>query len=245
MKRIVSLMVSLSASAAFAEVLDQTSPVFNTGFNGGSSSLTWQQEVRVGIGGTLTRVEININNPGSAFFFINVGAPWQNDANDFEATITANATGDLSIDVSSANIQLDVDDRFVIGIKGTDQNLGFTGSGFPGLYDRGELWLNGQVYVGAGQFDIAFKTYMEEGAACNGGESLKASCRAKRDYFQAKGVLKGGTPGAEYTMCIDGGDCVTVVANDRGKAKNKFRTTAGSHTISVEECGLSRVTDCS
>lgn len=240
---VMSVVLAL-AGAARAEVLDQSSPVFNTGFNGDASILTWQQEVRVGIAGQLTRVEIDINNPGSAFFFINVGSPWQTDANDFQATITASNTGTLSIDVSSANINLNVDDRFVIGIQGTDQGLGFTGSGFPGLYNRGELWLNAQVYVGAGEFDIAFNTYMEEGTSCNGGETLKASCRLKNGDFYAKGVLKNATPGQDYTMCIDGGGCVTVTANANGRAKHKFTTSAGAHTISVEECGLSRDTTC-
>ncbi|RJP30933.1 MAG: hypothetical protein C4547_16030 [Phycisphaerales bacterium] len=230
-----------AASAPAGEVLDQQSPVGNTGFNGSSDTLTWQQEVNVGIAGLLSRVEVNINNPGRADFFINVGPPWQTDPHDFSIILEANVRDWVSVDVSSANIQLDVGDRFVIGIKGRNENLGFTGSGFPGLYDRGELYLNGNVYVGPNQFDIAFRTWMLEGGGCSGEEKLSASCKRGT----VKGKLKKGTPGNTYTFCLDGGDCQPTNANNRGKAKIKYRDVApGRHEVTVKECGLSADVDC-
>jgi hypothetical protein len=156
---------AIGATAA-AEALDQSSPNGDTDFNGHHSGFNWQQEVHVGIAGKLTRVEIEVEIPGTTFFYLNVGAPWQADPNDFETTIVANSRGTYSIDVSSANIQLAVDDRFVIGIQGTDGEGEFWVGGTcePGLYDRGELYIQADPLPPSIYWvpcDFAFRTYVQ------------------------------------------------------------------------------------
>lgn len=90
-----------------------------------------------------------------------------------------------------------------------------------------------------------------EAPGCNGSEILRASCQDKDNDVPpegddvVKGKLTGGTPGASYTFCLDGGRCSVEVANSRGVAKTKWNSVSdGNHTVTVTECGLSELTAC-
>ena len=88
-------VIFLAAVPANAQILDQVSPNMNASFNADATSLTWQQEVEVGLAGTLVQVEMYVNTPGSCQFFIcNTGQKdW-----DGRYTVFAQLVGDGSFE---------------------------------------------------------------------------------------------------------------------------------------------------
>jgi hypothetical protein len=167
----VAVVTALSPIAG-AQVLDQVQELDPYSFNGDATWAQWQQEITVGIAGQLAGVEIKAHEEGGApvgdaFFYINVGSPWQSDPNEYEETIDPPGPGWLYIDVSSSNIMLDVGDTFCIGITGINANFWFLGSAPSpgGPYAGGALYFEGSIYQG-GQYDMAFRTYMFVTAPC-------------------------------------------------------------------------------
>jgi len=116
----------------------------------------WQQEVIAGIAGQLTGVELYVETIGTANIYINRGAPWQSDANEYHTAFSPSATGWHLFDVAHLGLNFNVGDRFVIGVQGT-----------------GGLWLGGNsnlypgiLYISGSEFsyvDLAFRTYMLAG----------------------------------------------------------------------------------
>ena len=154
---------SVAAVPASAQVLDQVSPYGGAGFNADATFLTWQQEVVVGLAGTLVEIELYVSTPGGCQVFINTGPPWQSDPHEFQTSISAASQGWFAIDTSSAGVTLDVGDRFVIGVIGGGNGMWLGGSYDPPLggYPQGELYLNQNIHGGGG-WDLAFQTYMGE-----------------------------------------------------------------------------------
>ncbi|WP_162914960.1 hypothetical protein [Desertibaculum subflavum] len=160
------------SSAAGAAVLDQNNWPATANFFGSN----WQQEVRSGIAGQLTRIEISIlGEPNGLSFSLNRGQAWQADANDVELSNLAPVGGVLTIDLTAANIQLDIGDYFVFSvfvpppapiepppggicacviILPSPPSLGATDD----IYDDGELYVAGLPFS---DLDIAFRTYVE------------------------------------------------------------------------------------
>lgn len=79
--------------------------------------------------------------------------------------------------------------------------------------------------------------------ACNGGESLKATTKSRGCGCQTKAVLKGGTPGLNYTFEMPSGGCVQQTANNRGKAVVK-ECPSSSGTVRIVGCNLERFATC-
>ena len=154
-----------AGSATAAMVLDQESPYQNATFNVGVASLLWQQEVVVGITGTLARVELYTAHAGTTPFSINAGAPWQIDAGDFAAGFTGAAPGWTGVDTSAASLFFNAGDHFVIAVGGTSSELWLAGRyDLPaGGYPAGACWLNGEPHNDGG-WDIGFRTYVEPAA---------------------------------------------------------------------------------
>ena len=159
---------SLSSSVAMpAPTLDQESPMLEFGFNVGSSLALWQQEVTVGITGTLSQIELYPRNAGSTPVYINIGTPWQSDASEFSTIFTATGPGWTAIDTSSAGLFFNAGDHFVVGMGGTDSGLWLEGSDLPpnGGYASGELWIrlggSSPELWSNGEKDIAFRTYVD------------------------------------------------------------------------------------
>lgn len=166
---------ALCVAAVAGDVLDQESPVEpfpfgNTGFNASADILVWQQEVTVGVAGRLSRIELFANSAGSATIGINLGAPWQTDANDFETTMLVGA-GQVrtwvSIDMSASGLSFDVGDKFVIFIQGNNDGLGLIGSSFApnGSYTAGRLWVNLPAPprpTSNGEADFGFRTFVDD-----------------------------------------------------------------------------------
>jgi len=153
------------ACRADAQVLDQAQTSYPYSFNGDATWAIWQQSITVGIAGQLAGIEIYVYDEGaslgSAEVYINAGSPWQYDDPEFITICKPTEPGWIYIDVTSADLHFDVDEMFVIGINGIDDDFWFGGSSPSpgGPYDRGELWFEYTIYQD-GQYDMAFRTWM-------------------------------------------------------------------------------------
>lgn len=158
---VVFMVGNSSQVACAAPVLDQSSPNSNAGFNA-SPSNHWQEGVSAGMSGMLSRVEVYALGAGTADLYINLGDPWQTDANEFSTSLVAASEGWVTIDTSAAGIHVDAGDAFVIGIDGADGGVWLGGSYWlpNGGYDAGGAWLNGGSYADGG-WDLAFRTYVD------------------------------------------------------------------------------------
>lgn len=120
-----------SASAFGAVVTDQQSGPFDviTG-NLSFTPYVWQQEVIVGVGGLLSRVDFGIRDGVGGHtlrFAINRGSGWQSDVDDFSTTFIA-TNGTNTVDLSGAGLSFAVGERFALEFQATTDN------GFMGLH---------------------------------------------------------------------------------------------------------------
>jgi len=132
-------------------VLDQSSPSVQA--INCNSGLHWQQEVIVGITGQLTSFQLQVVTAGTANIYINRGAPWQGDANEYQTAFNPTAAGWHTFDVASLGLMFQAGDRFVIGVQGTG---GLYLQGNSNSYP-GRLYWNGDSYE---MLDLAFRTYV-------------------------------------------------------------------------------------
>ncbi|MDR4498246.1 MAG: hypothetical protein MRK02_10055 [Candidatus Scalindua sp.] len=156
-------------------IIDQEQNAFiTTAYNADHEAFNWQQGVTTTVAGQLTGIDLRLY-AGTASLYINLGRPWQSGASI--AIITYSSTllnPDWDhIDLTSANIFLGRNQRFVIGIKGTNGGLGFYGSS-QNPYAGGSLYLNGTQYLD-GMHDMAFRTYMNQSAHVSQACSHKTS----------------------------------------------------------------------
>ncbi len=158
----LALLVAFLAFAVSAQantILDQNNPPLNVGLN---DSLEWQQQVQVGIGGTLAGVTLYTwSGTDTDTVKIGVGQGYFNGQYSF--TTTAGITpGGTFIDTSSANIALNPGDYFVIDVSGGPGCCNLAGSTNP--YSGGDLYLNinGQIfdYTQLYGYSLGFQTYM-------------------------------------------------------------------------------------
>lgn len=154
-------LFALPAHAAI--IVDQQQTSVTAGFGFGAGGNTGIQSVTAGVNGTLQGFDIIANGIGlnasiTIDVFVNVGAPLQADANDYEATVvlTSGETGSFFyVDVSSANILLNAGDQFEIGF--TPQGAFDLGVGPVDSYTNGQFYFNGGLQTR----DIAFRTHMD------------------------------------------------------------------------------------
>ena len=150
----------MSADTVFATpVLDQFNGAGQSVF-GAAPTDNWQQGVTAGMSGTLSSISLySYGGPTTFKVYINLGSPWQSDANAFEVQVTRPWGFEwFSIDVSAANIQLTSGTRYVIGVQGESYLWGSDNT-----YSRGVLWGStgyppGTAIPSSG--DLAFATYM-------------------------------------------------------------------------------------
>ena len=200
-------LLTLSAAAlGQTGTLDQQSPMTNAGYNLNASSLTWQQQVRVGVAGQLEGFELTIQGNAGAQFNarVRVGDGWNTGAILFQNLFTKPNSGNeiMFIDVTSANIMLNVNDTFVIETQGNDTGAGLVGSyvtppGSP-LYAE-NLYLNGPGCFADCGWRHGFNTYMIEGG---GGMTLDLSgnCPGRIDV-RVGGATPGGRVALIYGRC--------------------------------------------
>ena len=170
------LSLGLVAHAHAVLIQDQvfTTPHDVTFGLSSTPSTHFQQGVTAGLSGLLGQIDIFLYAVDGAttgsppdkevLFTVNRGAPWQNDANDFEMLVdfsVGQTPGPIHIDVSSANIFVSPGDVFSIGLQTSESNALiplFTGSLFGG-YAGGSLWLDQSPVLG-GLSDLNFVTYI-------------------------------------------------------------------------------------
>jgi hypothetical protein len=158
----LALLVAFLAFVVSAQadiILDQNNPPHNVGLNDG---LEWQQQITVGIGGSLAGITLyTVSGSDTDLVRIGVGpAPFTGNYS-FSTTI-AIGSGGTFIDTSSANINLNPGDFFTIDVSGGPGCCNLAGSTIP--YSGGDLFLdiNNQFtdYTKAFGYSMAFQTYM-------------------------------------------------------------------------------------
>lgn len=109
--------------------------------------------------------------------------------------------------------------------------------GQPG-YGFSEWTSAGAAGFGAG--DAAFQIIGKCGgaAACNGREYMNVSCSSRTCGTQAKAVLFQATPGSTHTFCLDDAQCITKIANNRGKAVYKWCPVSRGRHVVTTECDI-------
>ncbi len=249
---VVAPLVGGLPVSAFQEVLDQAQTETDLVFVVDRENRIWEQEITVGRAGLLTRVEFwrEKFDEGVLKVFINRGSPWhpENGPFDFAGFVRGDESGWVSLDVRSAELNFDVGDTFTIIFAMNVAPVKLHGGGDPGLYEHGELWAEEHIHGEPGQYDLAFRTYVEpSGGRCTGREKLRAKCKSRKGSNTIKAKLKNGEPGAKLTFRLDGDPKSDRpgVPNNRGKAKVKFKKVPdGPHTVEVVDCGVSDDADC-
>ena len=150
------LVVVVSAQAS---VLDQNNPPLNVGLNDG---LEWQQQITVGIGGQLAGITLYTwSGSDTDTVKIGVGPGFFNGTYSFITTVPITSSGTF-IDTSSAGINLNPGDYFVIDVSGGPGCCNLAGSSNP--YSGGDLYLdiNGTIsdYTQLYGYSMGFQTYM-------------------------------------------------------------------------------------
>ena len=152
----------LGVGSVQATVIDQMQSTVNAGFGFGGGGYEGQQGVTSGMNGTLAGFDFISNGIGLAEsvnidVFVNIGSPWQVDANDFEATVTLmkSDVGDwFFVDVSSANMVLNSGQEFTIGL--TPKGAFDLGVGLSDPYLGGDMFFESSITSA----DFAFRTHM-------------------------------------------------------------------------------------
>ncbi|MEO5960367.1 MAG: hypothetical protein ABIO94_10895 [Opitutaceae bacterium] len=148
----------LSITAHAVPVLDQQQTATDTFF--GTSPIDGpgrhlQQGVRAGITGQLTGIDLFLGQTGAVNFGINLGAPWQTDANSIVFT-SVGVPGWNFYDLTSANINLTSGQPFTIDFIDSGWGTEFKGTTITAGYLPGLLLWNESLIQG----DAAFRTYM-------------------------------------------------------------------------------------
>lgn len=157
--------VLLAGAQAHAET-DQVNALptllANSEIDSRSPLSVYQQEIRAGVAGVLSQVDLYQSGvvPFQSFrLFINRGFNWQTDADDFSTTVSTGAGGTISVDLAGAGLLFNAGDYFMLGIQGLGPDTTPAGLMFGSDYSAGRLYLNAGVMSGT-TADMAFTTYM-------------------------------------------------------------------------------------
>lgn len=168
-------LASFGTARAQLGVVDQISPTPGSAqtanFAVSNPTHVWQQQVRAGVAGTLTAVEVELTGPASARVLMRVrpSAGWSNAAPVFQAWLQKTAVGAQKkiVDVTSAQLQLAIGDPFVIELVGDGSLAGVNGSytstaqGAPEFVEP--LFLAGPTCYGNCGWRIGLRTWVTGG----------------------------------------------------------------------------------
>lgn len=155
----------LAGAQAHAETDQVNAPstlLANSEIDSHSPSSVYQQEIQAGVAGVLSQVDLYQSGvvPFQRFrLFINRGFNWQTDADDFSTTVSAGLGGTISVDLTSAGLQFNAGDYFMLGVQGLGPDTTPAGLMFGSDYSAGRLYFNAGVMTGT-TADMAFTTYM-------------------------------------------------------------------------------------
>lgn len=160
-----ALLISSAAAHADVVVDQEHLPVGQARITTQYSPYTFQQGVTAGVAGVLTAIDLWIAEaPGTFNVFINRGAGWQTDAADFTTTVSPVADSIFHLDLAAAGLSFAVGEQFQIGFQGTTAAgscCGLRATSTVDQYAGGGLFVNNVQY---GNFDIAFRTYVDVAA---------------------------------------------------------------------------------
>lgn len=256
--RILSLpLVALlfaSPLAAQSGTLDQFSPFASeTGgttsqgasYNFDATSLTWQAETLAGVAGQLEGFELEVTGAAGSSMDVAIllGPAWQAGTPAWSGTYTK-TTGNTEIawiDVTSANIQLNAGDSYVIQIAGNGTGVWGTGSYESPVNNQygPPLYLNSNIF--GPEWRIGFHTYMLSGptltstGACGGTMTFHVAgatpggtiafiwARGTGNYVVPNGPCAGAMLGLDATARLGG----LVPADANGNASLSFNVPSG------------------
>lgn len=170
------LALGLLATPAIAQTgtLDQVSPfaseavgVSTASYNFSASSLTWQMETEAGFSGQLEGIELELTGSAGSSIEVSIllGPAWQAGGAVWTGTYTKNtASTEIAwIDVTSAAINLNAGDSYVIQVIGNDSGVNGTGTYESPLNNQYPLplYLNGNEFQP--EWKIGFHTYLLTG----------------------------------------------------------------------------------
>jgi hypothetical protein len=239
--QLFATMVAASLTAVSlgqSGTLDQSSPMTNASYNLSASSLTWQQQVRVGVAGQLEGFQLMITGPQGAQFNarLRIGDGWNTGSIVFQNLYTKPTSGSdlMFIDVTSANVNLNVGDTFVIETQGNDTGAGLTGNAYPPGYVE-PLFLNGPGCFADCQWRHGFNTYMIEGGGLS--LDLTGNCPGQINV-SISGATPGGRVAIVYGNCggqttIPSGPCAGTVLDVGGATLLRFVTADGNGNAST------------
>jgi hypothetical protein len=244
-----ALLLGLLSPGALAQTgtLDQVSPFASEAPVDGSlydfdaTSLTWQCQVFAGIAGTLEGFEIEVTGNAGATVdvAVHLGSPWQGGAPAWSgtATKTNSSTEIIWVDVSSANISLQVGDDYSIEFAGGGTGMFGTGTHeFPrNTYYTPDLYLISYIYPP--EFRIGFHTYMVGGMDL----SITGGTCGSRMSFLASGANPNAPVAFIYAFglgsyIVPNGPCAgTVLGLDATATLAQLITADGAGDAAVNQ----------
>lgn len=148
-------------------VLDQSNDQHfgNLQYNGGSSSLTWQQGITAGRSGQLDAVDLYFWESGRIEFQLSGQSPWQAHP-DYKRTISVDV-GWNRVNVSDANLFVQSGQQFSVGLQGLGDTFEptFGGTHIADNYVGGAIYLNGSEFRPDLHYDMGFRTYVDSPTA--------------------------------------------------------------------------------
>ncbi len=166
------LTVLCGQAAAQVGVQDQVAPASNASYNLDVASLTWQAQIRAGVGGTLEGIRLVLAGAVGAQMDIRIrlgNAPSVNPIL-FSAHLTKQTPDQetVFVNMTASNIPLTVGQAFVMETQGNGTGCNIIGSYVdpvtgPSLYPE-PLYLNGGIF--ADGWKHGFTTFMLAGPSC-------------------------------------------------------------------------------
>jgi hypothetical protein len=196
--KIAFFAVGLLAPLASAQVgvLDQVSPMTTASYNLSAASLIWQVQVRAGIAGQLEGVRFTLQgNTGAETGDLRLMSGTAAAPGPVLASVVLNKTTSGNelrfFDLTSANLNLQANDTFVLELQGNGSGLGIVGSyiappGLP-LYPE-PLYLGGTPFADGG-WRIGFETFMLTGGPTCAPDLTTGAIAGQPGYGVPNGVL--------------------------------------------------------
>ncbi len=160
-------------------------------------------------------------------------------------TGTSHAVNDIGNDITTLKYSPAGERMWVTRYNGQENGL---------EHARGmALAPDGRSVAVIGQDDYEFRSqdlqgdgltalYSTFGNGCTEQERVSIRCNSGNRGNKVKAKATRGTPGAAVEFCLDGGDCQKRTANNRGKAKAKWKNVPdGEHGVRIDwQCGARR-----